>query len=158
MVARRRIQSGTLRILQRERREERNGPNLVKSIAEVGRDNRYISAFFYAAYYFISSVVIVNLWSPPQTNQCLGTPQFYSATLVFALSYSLPCQETTRFETEIINLGRGFSLRLIGLWTFDARIILWYRSVLSSVWIITIIITNLLYWLYWLYIRKFIWM
>jgi len=53
---------------------------------EVGRGNRYVSALFYAACYFISSVAVVNLRSQPQTSpgptsrQVL--PRFYSVTLV----------------------------------------------------------------------------
>jgi len=53
---------------------------------EVGRSNRYVSALFSAACYFISSVAVVNLRSQPQTSpgptsrQVL--PRFYSVTLV----------------------------------------------------------------------------
>lgn len=50
-----------------ERRKTRPGQR-ARPIAEVGRGNRYVSAVFYAACYFISSVAVVNLWSPPQTS------------------------------------------------------------------------------------------
>ncbi|TGZ52800.1 Uncharacterized protein DBV15_07552, partial [Temnothorax longispinosus] len=40
----------------------------IRPIAEVGRDNRYVSALFYAACYFILSVAVVNLRSQPQTS------------------------------------------------------------------------------------------
>lgn len=46
----------------------------MKPIAEVGRGNRYVSALFYAACYFISSVAVVNLWSPPQTSRVRVLP------------------------------------------------------------------------------------
>lgn len=73
-----RIRSGTPRCVTRRERKERRrcGPSgrargregRERSIAEVGRGNRYVSAVFYAAYYFISSVAVVNLRSQPQTS------------------------------------------------------------------------------------------
>lgn len=49
----------------------------IRPIAEVGRDNRYVSALFYAACYFILSVAVVNLRSQPQTSSVRRRGRFY---------------------------------------------------------------------------------
>jgi len=62
-----------------------------RPIAEVGRGNRYVSALFYAACYFISSVAVVNLRSQPQTSPGRRRGKFYHnfirwpSSLMFAL-------------------------------------------------------------------------